>query len=240
MELERLQKYIARCGVASRRKAEELITSGKVLVNGKYVKELGAKVNPTRDRVKVDGQLLEPEALEYYIFNKPKGVITSITDPEGRKTVMDYINSVKVRIYPVGRLDYHTEGLLLLTNDGTMAQNLAHPSKWVTKTYEVKVKDRVFDEHLEQLAVGVKLEDGMTAPCEITDYGFNGKTGLTTVEITIHEGRNRQVRRMFEHFGYSIHNLKRINYAGLNLKGLKRGAFRKLTREEVKQLQAIK
>ena len=111
MELERLQKYIARCGVASRRKAEELITSGKVLVNGKYVKELGAKVNPTRDRVKVDGQLLEPEALEYYIFNKPKGVITSITDPEGRKTVMDYINSVKVRIYPVGRLDYHTEGL---------------------------------------------------------------------------------------------------------------------------------
>lgn len=137
MELERLQKYIARCGMASRRKAEELITSGKVLVNGKYVKELGAKVNPTRDRVKVDGQLLEPEALEYYIFNKPKGVITSITDPEGRKTVMDYINSVKVRIYPVGRLDYHTEGLLLLTNDGTLAQNLAHPSKGVTKTYEV-------------------------------------------------------------------------------------------------------
>ena len=205
MELERLQKYIARCGVASRRKAEELITAGKVLVNGKYVKELGAKVNPTRDRVKVDGQLLEPEALEYYIFNKPKGVITSIIDPEGRKTVMDYIKDVKVRIYPVGRLDYHTEGLLVLTNDGTMAQNLAHPSKGVTKTYEVKVKDR-----------------------------------LTTVEITIHEGRNRQVRRMFEHFGYSIHNLKRINYAGLNLKGLKRGAFRRLTREEVKQLQAIK
>ena len=231
---------IGRCGVASRRKAEELITAGKVLVNGKYVKELGFKVNPTRDRVKVDGQLLEPEALEYYIFNKPKGVITSITDPEGRKTVMDYVQGAKARIYPVGRLDYHTEGLLVLTNDGTLAQNLAHPSKGVAKTYEVKVKDRILDEHLEQLAVGVKLEDGMTSPCEITDYGFSGKTGLTTVEITIHEGRNRQVRRMFEYVGYTIHNLKRIEYAGLNLKGLKRGAFRKLTREEVKQLQAIK
>ena len=110
----------------------------------------------------------------------------------------------------------------------------------MAKTYEVKVKDRILDEHLEQLAVGVKLEDGMTSPCEITDYGFSGKTGLTTVEITIHEGRNRQVRRMFEYVGYTIHNLKRIEYAGLNLKGLKRGAFRKLTREEVKQLQAIK
>lgn len=239
MELERLQKYIARCGYASRRKAEELITAGKVQVNGKYITELGKKINPAVDRVKVEGQLLAVEKLEYYLFNKPKGIITSVTDPRERTTVMDYLKDVKVRVYPVGRLDYHTEGLLLFTNDGALAQNLTHPSKGVIKTYEVRIKDRVNDDHLEALAHGIELEDGMTAPAEITDYGFDVKTGLSTIEISIHEGRNRQVRRMFEHFGYSIHNLKRIGYANLNLSGVKRGAYRKLTAEEVRQLKAM-
>lgn len=236
---ERLQKYIARCGYASRRKAEELIIAGKVQVNGKFVTELGRKINPTVDRIKVEGKLLEIEPLEYYIFNKPKGVITSVTDPQGRTTVMDYIKDVKVRLYPVGRLDYHTEGLLLLTNDGTLSQQLMHPSMGVEKMYEVRIKGRVLDEHLKAISEGVSLEDGLTYPAEITDYGFDSKTGLTTVEITIHEGRNRQVRRMFEHFSYSIHNLKRIAYGGLTLSGVKRGAFRRLKAEEVRQLKQL-
>lgn len=239
MELERLQKYISRCGFASRRKAEELIVAGKVQVNGRTVTELGVKINPDVDRVKIDGERLEPERMEYYLLNKPKGVITSVTDPQGRSTVMDYLKGVKGRIYPVGRLDYHTEGLLLLTNDGTLAQGLMHPSHGVKKTYEVKLKGRVADEHLVQIGDGVPLEDGVTSPAELVDYGFDGKTGLTTVEITIHEGRNRQVRRMFEHYGYSIHNLKRLSYAGLTLAGVKRGAYRKLTMPEVRYLKDL-
>ena len=224
MELERLQKYISRCGYASRRKAEELIVAGKVQVNGRQVTELGIKINPAVDRVKIDGQRIEPQELEYYIFNKPKGSITSVGDPQGRATVMDYLKDIKNRVYPVGRLDYNTEGLLLFTNDGALAQALMHPSQGVTKTYEVKLKGRVLDEHLEALSTGVTLEDGPTSPAEIVDYGFDVKTNTTLVEVTIHEGRNRQVRRMFEHFKYSVYNLKRIAYGGLTLTGLKRGA----------------
>lgn len=237
--MERLQKYISRCGYASRRKAEELITAGKVLVNGKYINELGYKVDPVRDKVKVEGHLLTPDPLTYVILNKPKGVITSVGDPQARETVMDYVKDCKVRIYPVGRLDYNTEGLLLLTNDGELAQNLMHPSKGVLKTYEVKIKGRISDEYLLAISDGVPLEDGQTSSATLVDLGFDVKTALTTVEITIHEGRNRQVRRMFEHFGYKIHNLKRIAYAGLTLRGIKRGAFRYLTREEVRQLKAV-
>lgn len=239
MEQERLQKYISRCGYASRRKAEELIVAGKVQVNGRQVTELGVKINPAVDRVKIDGQRIEPEALEYYIFNKPKGSITSVGDPQGRATVMDYLKDIKNRVYPVGRLDYNTEGLLLFTNDGTLAQALMHPSQGVTKTYEVKIKGRVLDEHLEALSAGITLEDGPTSPAEIVDYGFDSKTNTTLVEITIHEGRNRQVRRMFEHFKYSVYNLKRIAYGGLTLAGVKRGAYRKLTGEELRQLKAL-
>jgi len=200
--MERLQKYIASCGVASRRKAEELITEGKVQVNGRKVTELGIKINPQKDKVKVNGQLLAQEKPVYYLLNKPKGVITSVSDPQGRETVLDYIKNESKRIYPVGRLDLYTEGLLLLTNDGELAQNLTHPSKGV-------------------------------------DLGFDDHNGVHEVEITIHEGRNRQVRRMFEHFGYRIHNLKRIAYAGLTLGGVKRGASRQLTIREVKALKAL-
>ncbi len=238
--MERLQKYISRCGCASRRKAEELILEKKVQVNGKYVTELGTKIDPTRDRVKVNGELLAVEELAYYLLNKPKGVITSVGDPEGRETVVDYIKDAKGRIYPVGRLDYNTEGLLLMTNDGALAQQLMHPSMGVEKTYEIKIKGRVVDHHLRQLSEGVDLEDGKTYPAELLDLGFDPKTAITTIEITIHEGRNRQVRRMFEYFGYKIHNLKRIAYAGLTLSGVKRGAYRSLTKDEVKRLKSLK
>ena len=232
--MERLQKFIASCGVASRRKAEELITEGKVLVNGRKVTELGIKVNPLKDKVKVNGQLLAVEKPVYYLLNKPKGVITSVTDPQGRETVLDYIKNEKKRIYPVGRLDLNTEGLLLLTNDGELAQNLTHPSKGVEKTYEVRVKGRV-----KVIANGVPLEDGITSPATIVDLGFDDHNGVHEVEITIHEGRNRQVRRMFEHFGYRIHNLKRIAYGGLSLSGVKRGGVRQLTQREVNALKAL-
>lgn len=239
MDTERLQKYISRCGYVSRRKAEELIVAGKVQVNGRLVTELGTKINPAVDRVKIDGQRIEPETLVYYVFNKPKGSITSVGDPQGRATVMDYLKDIKERIYPIGRLDYNTEGLLLLTNDGALAQALMHPSKGVNKTYEVKLKGRVADDHLETLSQGVELEDGMTAPADIVDFGFDSKLNVTTVEITIHEGRNRQVRRMFEHFHYSVYNLKRIAYGGITLAGLKRGAYRTLRDDEVRQLKGL-
>ena len=208
--MERLQKYIASCGVASRRKAEELITAGKVQVNGRKVTEFGVKVNPMKDKVKVNGQLLAMEKPVYYLLNKPKGVITSVVDPQGRETVLDYIKNEKKRIFPVGRLDLYTEGVLLLTNDGELAQNLTHPSKGVEKTYEVRIKGRVSDDHLQHIADGVELEDGITSPATLTDLGFDGKTNATTILITIHEGRNRQVRRMFEHFHYSVRKLQHI------------------------------
>lgn len=234
--MERLQKYISRCGYASRRKAEELILAGKVQVNGRYIKELGTSIEPDRDRVKVEGELLQPEALAYVLFNKPKGIITSVGDPEGRPTVMDYMKDIKTRLYPVGRLDYNTEGLLLLTNDGELAQKLMHPSMGVEKTYEIRLKGRVNDDHLTSISEGVPLEEGPTSPAVLVDEGFDVKTGLTTIEITIHEGRNRQVRRMFEHYGYTVNNLKRIAYAGLTLAGVKRGAHRLLTAEEIRRL----
>lgn len=237
--MERLQKYISRCGVASRRKAEVLITEGKVRVNGRVVTELGTKINPLKDKVKVEHVLIALEKPVYILLNKPKGVITSVEDPQGRETVMAYMKNVKERVFPVGRLDFNTEGLLLLTNDGDFAQAMMHPSKEVDKTYEVKIKGRIPDEHLVAIAKGVKLEEGMTAPATIADLGFSTQTGLTTIEITIHEGRNRQVRRMFEAYGYKIHNLKRLTYAGLTLSGVKRGAYRHLTPSEVRQLKGL-
>lgn len=237
IDMERLQKFIASCGIASRRKAEELIKEGHVQVNGKYITELGVKINHARDRVKVDGKLLATEPFVYYLFNKPKGVITSVGDPEGRTTVMDYMKGCRFRIYPIGRLDYNTEGLLLLTNDGQLAQELTHPSKGVEKTYEVKVKGPMTDEHILMLSQGIPLEEGMTSPAVVTDMGYDARRNITEILITIHEGRNRQVRRMFEHFGYKIHNLKRTMYAGLTLSGVKRGSFRELTDTEVRLLK---
>lgn len=237
---ERLQKVMSNCGVASRRASEQLILAGKVRVNGVVVRELGTKVDLDKDMILVDGKRLEAEKKRYFLFNKPKGVITTASDDQGRETVMDYFKKVPERIYPVGRLDQNTEGLLLMTNDGELANILMHPSKLVDKTYEVKIKSRIADTVLQQLADGVELEDGITAPAIVCYNGYDVHTGITNVEITIHEGRNRQVRRMFEHFGLQVYNLRRVQYAFLTLSGVKRGAYRRLTPEEIAELYKYK
>ena len=238
--MERLQKVMSNCGVASRRASEQLILDGKVRVNGVVIRELGTKVDLDKDIILVDGKRLEAQPKHYYLFNKPKCVITTSKDDQGRATVMDYFKKEKDRIYAIGRLDQNTEGLLLMTNDGELANILMHPSRMVDKTYEVKVKGHIADSVLQHLADGVELDDGMTAPADVYYAGFDMKTGITTIEITIHEGRNRQVRRMMEHFGYKVHNLRRVQYAFLTLSGVKRGAYRSLTREEVAELYQYK
>lgn len=238
--MERLQKVLSMCGVASRRKAEDMIVDGRVRVNGIVMLTLGCKVDIMKDVISVDGKKIAKPAKVYYLFNKPKGTITSTTDPEGRKIVMDYFRDVPERVYPVGRLDQNTEGLLLMTNDGELANILMHPSKEVDKTYAVKVKGRLTDKMLELLAKGVMLEDGMTAPATVVDLGFDKQNDLTSVEITIHEGRNREVRRMFEFFGLQVHNLKRVRYGSLSLSGMKRGSYRPLTRDEIVALYKYK
>ena len=237
---QRLQKVMSNCGVASRRASEQMILDGRVRVNGVIIRELGTKADPETDIILVDGKRLEAEKKLYYLFNKPKGVITTAHDDQGRETVMDYFKKITERIYPVGRLDQNTEGLLLMTNDGELANILMHPSKLVDKTYEVKIKGHIADTVLQQLADGVELEDGMTAPAIVCYNGYDNHTGITNVEITIHEGRNRQVRRMFEHFGFKVHNLRRVQYAFLTLSGVKRGAYRPLTAEEIKELYKYK
>ncbi|EGS32758.1 MULTISPECIES: pseudouridine synthase [Megasphaera] len=238
--MERLQKVMSNYGVASRRASEKLILEGRVRVNGIIIREVGLKVDPQRDIIIVDGKRIEAQPKRYYLFNKPKGVITTASDEKGRETVMDYFKKVPERIYAVGRLDQNTEGLLLMTNDGTLANILMHPSKMVDKTYEIKVKGRIRDAVLQQLADGVPLADGMTAPADVYYIGYDSHTNITSLEITIHEGRNRQVRRMMEYVGYQVHNLRRVQYAFLTLSGVKRGAYRSLTREEVADLYKYK
>ncbi len=233
---ERLQKLISQAGLASRRKAEEMIIDGRVRVNGRKITELGTKADINVDRITVDGKPLISEKLVYFVFNKPKGVLTTLQDPQHRSIVTDYLPKVKERIYPVGRLDLNTEGLIVLTNDGELTHLLEHPSSEIEKEYEVKIKGMVSEAALIEMSKGIKLEDGITAPATVEHAGSNGKTGITTIYITIHEGRNRQVRRMFEHFGYRIHNLKRVRFAFLTLQGLKRGSYRRLSPSEVKQL----
>lgn len=236
--MERLQKVIAHAGVASRRKAEELITEGKVKVNGKVVKELGVKVGPN-DRVEVNEIPLERQAPVYFLFYKPRGVISSVSDERGRKTVTDYFPHAEARIYPVGRLDYDTSGLLLLTNDGEFANLLMHPKHKIEKVYIAKVKGIPFREKIKQLEKGIRLEDGMTAPARVKVVSVDKRKQTTIVELTIHEGRNRQVRRMFEAIGHPVMKLRRERYAFLDLKGLNAGESRELTTHEVKQLYVL-
>lgn len=236
--MERLQKILAQAGVASRRKCEELILSGQVEVNGVIVKTLGAKADPAEDVIKVGGKPIVRESKLYFMLNKPKGVITSAKDPQGRKVVSDFLHGVKERVYPVGRLDYDTEGLLLLTNDGDFANMLTHPSRHVPKTYLATVKGVPHGTALERLAAGIQLEDGMTAPAEVEYYDVDPDGKEATISITIHEGRNRQVRRMFEAVGHKVTRLVRIKFGSLTLHGLPRGRYRPLTKAEVAELLA--
>ncbi|MBT2693301.1 23S rRNA pseudouridine(2605) synthase RluB [Bacillus sp. ISL-55] len=236
--MERLQKVIAHAGIASRRKAEEMILEGRVKVNGSVVKELGRKVTPS-DRVEVDGVQIEGEEPVYFLFYKPRGVISSVQDDKGRKVVTDFFQTIEQRIYPVGRLDYDTSGLLLLTNDGEFANLLMHPSNEIDKMYVAKVKGIPSKEKLTSLARGVMLEDGKTAPARIKLLSVDKKKDTAIVEITIHEGRNRQVRRMFDAIGHPVLKLKREKYGFLTLNGLRTGEIRELTHHEVKQLRVL-
>lgn len=236
--MERLQKVIAHSGVASRRKAEQLILEGKVKINGKVVTELGTKVN-SNDKVEVNGIPIEREEPVYFLLYKPRGVISSVSDDKGRKVVTDYFDKIDKRIYPIGRLDYDTSGLLLLTNDGDFANTLMHPKYEIEKVYVGKVKGIPSREKIKQLEKGIKLEDGMTSPAKIKMLSMDKKKGTSIFEITIHEGRNRQVRRMFEAIGHEVIKLKRERYAFLNLNGLTTGEYRELLPHEVKQLRAL-
>ena len=205
--MERLQKVIAKAGIASRRKAEELIVQGKVTVNGKTVTELGVKVGP-KDIIEVDGIKVEREEPVYFLLYKPRGVITTVSDYKKRKTVMDFFPNVDQRIYPVGRLDYDTSGILIMTNDGDFTNLLTHPKYKIEKTYIAKVKGIPSKEALRQLQKGVRLEDGMTQPAKVKFLSGDKKKNTAIIELTIHEGRNRQVRRMFEHIGHPVLKLK--------------------------------
>ncbi|MEW5567655.1 pseudouridine synthase [Rossellomorea marisflavi] len=236
--MERLQKVIAYSGVASRRKAEQLIIEGKVKVNGKVVKELGTKVAAS-DRVDVSGVQIERENKVYYMLYKPRSVISAVTDDKNRQVVTDFFQEIDERIYPIGRLDYETSGLLLLTNDGEFANLLMHPSNEIEKTYVARVKGIPSKFKLKELEKGVKLEDGRTAPAKVKMLSMDKKQGKSIIEITIHEGRNRQVRRMFEHIGYPVQKLKRERYGSLTLQGLTAGEGRELTPHEVKQLRTL-
>lgn len=227
--MERLQKVIAQSGITSRRKAEELITEGKVKVNGTVVRELGTKVTG-RDRIEVNGVQIEREHPVYFLMYKPSGVITAVSDDKGRKVVTDYFQEiVEERIFPVGRLDYDTSGALIMTNDGTFANELMHPKYKVDKTYIAKIKGIPEREAMKKLERGIMLEDGKTAPARVKFLSGDKKKQTAIIELTIHEGRNRQVRRMLEAIGHPVLKLKRERYAFLDVKGLNPGEFRELT-----------
>lgn len=236
--MERLQKVIAHAGIASRRKAEQLIQEGKVTVNGKVIKELGVKVT-SNDRVEVEGIPLEREEPVYLLFYKPRGVISSVKDEKGRKVVTDYLPQIKERVYPVGRLDFDTSGLLLLTNDGEFANLLMHPRNEIEKVYIVKTKGIPSKEKLKNLQNGVMLEDGKTAPAKVKMLSLDKKKQTAIIEIIIHEGRNRQVRRMLEAIGHPVLKLKRERYGSITLDGLKTGELRELTPHEVKRIRNL-
>ncbi len=232
---ERLQKYMARAGVASRRRCEQMILERRVRVNGRVVDELGTRIGPG-DKVTVDGAALEPGSREYHLLNKPAGVISAASDPRGRRTVTELVPSAQ-RLFPVGRLDRDTTGLLLLTNDGGLAHRLMHPRFEVDKVYRVEVEGILSEGSLERLRSGIRLEDGVTAPAQVGRVSVHG--GATTIELTIHEGRKRQVRRMMESLGHPVISLHRSGYAMLTDRGMAPGDSRVLSEREVRLLKQL-
>lgn len=235
--LERLQKILAQAGVASRRDAEKFIIAGRVKVNGHVIRELGAKADGDYDKIYVDGDLINVKKKVYYMFNKPRGVVTTLYDPEGRKCLSDFVKNLPERVFPVGRLDYNTEGLLLLTNDGNLTQILTHPSHEVSKMYLVKSVGIIPDRKLDKLRMGVELEDGVTAPAIVNLRSYDYEKNVTYFDITIHEGRNRQVRRMCDVIGFPVRDLKRIKIGSLTLSGLGKGKIRELEDAEIKSIR---
>ncbi len=233
-EVIRLNRFLALAGVGSRRKNDELILSGVVKVNGKIVRELGVKVDPFSDRVTVQGQIVALQRkIHYLLFNKPKDCITTVNDERGRVTVMDYVK-MRDRIYPVGRLDRNTTGVLLLTNDGELAHALMHPKRKIERMYRIRLERGIADEDFSKLKHGVPLEDGVAKPHQA---GVIPGTKRTEIFISLMEGRNREVRRMVEALGYEVEALERVSFAGLTTQGLARGRWRSLTRPEIRYLK---
>ncbi len=231
----RLQKILSEIGIVSRRKSEELILEGRVTVNG-MVAVIGAKADPLRDCIKLDGKLVAGPGQKasrkvYLMFNKPRNVVTTLFDPEGRHAVKDYLQEVKYRVFPIGRLDFDSEGLLLLTNDGDFANAVLHPSREIPKTYLVKVKGDIKEETLNRLRAGVRLEDGVTMPAKAKK--LRKSENNSWIEMTICEGKRRQIRRMLEKVGHPVLKLKRTSINGLKLGSLKPGEMRHLTAEEL-------
>lgn len=236
--MERLQKIIAEAGVASRRKAEELIKAGKVKVNGKIITELGTKASE-KDEIIVDGKLLEKEDKEYYLINKPRGVITSTKDDKGRSVVTDLIGT-NSRIYPVGRLDYDTTGALILTNDGDFANIITHPKSNIDKVYMAKLEEIITGEAINKLKDGVKIDDEVVSSSRVKLKKVNKDNNTCMVEITIHEGKNHQVKKMFEAVGYHVEKLTRKRIGIFTIENLKSGEYRKITPKEVAIIYSLK
>lgn len=235
MQSERLQKVLARAGVASRRAAEQLIAAGRVRVDGRVVTELGTKVDPRRSRVEVDGERVFAEDLVYVVLNKPRNVVSTMSDPQGRPSVKELLAPAPVRVYPVGRLDFATSGVLLATNDGDFAMGLLHPKKAVPKTYVVKVLGEMETKDLDRWRKGVELSDGKTLPARAKL--LRHEAGKTWFELTITEGRNQQVRRMGEATGFRVMRLSRLSFAGITSEGLRPGAWRYVTPDELRDIK---
>jgi 23S rRNA pseudouridine2605 synthase len=234
--MERLQKVIANAGICSRRQAEELIVNNKVKVNGEIVNQLGTKV-PLDAKIEVNGKLLEQENKVYLLFNKPKNCVSTLSDDRGRPTVIDYLKDIKERVYPIGRLDFDTTGVLLFTNDGDFANALAHPSKSIDKVYIATVKGIVKIEQLQPLVKGVEIDFKVTAPAKVRIIKNNLEKDYTVIEIIIHEGRNRQIKKMFEAINIRVMKLNRDRFAGLSVDGLEPGQYRHLNKEEISRLK---
>jgi 23S rRNA pseudouridine2605 synthase len=234
---KRLQTILAHAGAASRRKAVELIESGKVRVDGAVVTQKGAGFDPEKHRITVDGREIQAEKKRYFLVNKPEDVVSTAKDTHGRSKVTDIVSGVPERLYPIGRLDKDTTGLIILTNDGDLAHRLSHPRYEVGKTYLARVKGSVSSGELARLRSGVELDGRMTSPCEVSVSAKHG--GDMVLRVKIHEGRKRQIRRMFEIVGKKVTGLHRIGYAGLTLGRLAKGEYRELTEAEVKKMRKL-
>jgi len=234
VNMERLQKVMAHAGVASRRKSEEIIAEGRVKVNGVVVTEMGTKVDPAQDTIEVDGEEIEKETKTYLKLHKPRGYVTTVNDPQGRQTVMDLIHGIDKRIYPVGRLDLDSSGLLLLTNDGDLTHKITHPSHELDKEYMVVVNGELSQEEINRFKNGIQLEEGKTSPAKIEMVNQDPKN--TTYQVIIHEGMNRQIRRMFDQLGYEVVSLIRVRIGNISLGSLKPGEYRKLSSKELQDL----
>src|SRR3954447_4227670 len=243
MELERLQKIIAHAGFASRREAETMIREGRVTVNGRVVTALGSRADASSDHIKVDGKLItHAEPHRYILLYKPKEVMTTVADPQGRRTVIDLVRGIRERIYPVGRLDFHSEGLVLITNDGDLAFKVSHPRHGSVKTYHVKVRGVPEDRLIDKLQRGITLDGKRTLPCDIERLRTTARNdeGNSWFEVKLREGRTQQIRKMFQAVGHPVAKLRRVAIGPISDPKLTPGVWRELTKQEVKMLETMK